>query len=74
MNRPDALIAAEALRVEFDVRGAARNRTIRAVDGVSIAIGRSEILALVGESGCGKSTTGRALIRRIVRMPGRSRS
>ncbi|WP_439578976.1 ABC transporter ATP-binding protein [Elioraea sp.] len=37
----------------------------RAVDGVSFAIARGETLALVGESGCGKSTTGRCVLRLI---------
>ena len=37
----------------------------KAVDGVSFAIARGETLALVGESGCGKSTTGRALLNLI---------
>lgn len=59
----DALIAVEALRVEFRVRGFGRRRNVRAVDGVSLSIGRGEIVALVGESGCGKSTTGRAFLR-----------
>lgn len=36
---------------------------IRAVDGVTLAVRRGETLGLVGESGCGKSTTGRAIIR-----------
>ena len=37
--------------------------TVRAVDGVSFEIGRGETLALVGESGCGKSTVGRTILR-----------
>jgi oligopeptide transport system ATP-binding protein len=37
--------------------------TVKAVDGVSFALGRGETLGLVGESGCGKSTTGLAVLR-----------
>src|SRR3954447_5784582 len=36
---------------------------VRAVDGVSFQIGRGETLALVGDSGCGKSTVGRTILR-----------
>ena len=36
---------------------------VKAVDGVSLLIERGETLGLVGESGCGKSTVGRALLR-----------
>ena len=43
----------------------ARSAAVRAVDGVDFAIRRGETLGLVGESGCGKSTTGRMLIRLI---------
>src|SRR5689334_14066441 len=39
--------------------------TIKAVDGVSFTVAAGETLALVGESGCGKSTTGRLVLRLI---------
>src|SRR5205823_7871341 len=38
---------------------------VHAVDGVSFDIGRGETLGLVGESGCGKSTTGRCILRLV---------
>ena len=44
---------------------------MRAVDGVSFAIRRGQALGLVGESGCGKSTAARALLRLIEPDAGR---
>ena len=44
---------------------------LKAVDGVSFSIGRSEILALVGESGCGKSVTALSIMRLIATPPGK---
>ena len=55
---PDAVIAIEDLRVWY---GTGRG-PVRAVDGVTLAIGPGETLGLVGESGCGKSTLGRGII------------
>jgi oligopeptide transport system ATP-binding protein len=61
------LLEVEALKVYFPItEGLIFERHIgdvQAVDGVSFALRRGETLGLVGESGCGKSTTGRAIIR-----------
>jgi peptide/nickel transport system ATP-binding protein len=55
----DALLRVEDLVVEFRARGG----TVHAVSGISLDILAGETLGLVGESGCGKSTTGRAVMQ-----------
>ncbi len=60
------ILKTESLRVWFPVRQGLLHRKIgdlKAVDGVDLEIHAGETLALVGESGCGKSTVGKALIR-----------
>jgi oligopeptide/dipeptide ABC transporter ATP-binding protein len=61
------LLEVKDLKVYFPIRtGLVVSRhvgDVRAVDGVSFTVKRGETLGLVGESGCGKSTTGRAIIR-----------
>jgi oligopeptide transport system ATP-binding protein len=63
----DTLLRVEDLKVHFPVTsGVLRRRqvgTVRAVDGVSFSLRKGETLGLVGESGCGKSTTGLAVLR-----------
>ena len=62
----DTLLNVSELCVHFPIyKGVFRRQvgTIRAVDGVSFTVKRGETLGLVGESGCGKSTTGRAVLR-----------
>jgi peptide/nickel transport system ATP-binding protein len=60
------LVVATDLKVHFSARsGLFSSKVARAVDGVSLTIHESETLALVGESGCGKTTLGRALLRLI---------
>jgi oligopeptide transport system ATP-binding protein len=64
---PDEVLRVENLKVHFPLlKGAVIRRqvgTIKAVDGVSFAVRRGDTLGLVGESGCGKSTTGLAILR-----------
>jgi peptide/nickel transport system ATP-binding protein len=62
------LLSVESLQVFFPVRRGILGRTvdhIRAVDGISFNVYRGQTLGLVGESGCGKTTTGRAILRLI---------
>jgi oligopeptide transport system ATP-binding protein len=62
----DLILRVENLVKHFPVRpGSLRRETrvVHAVDGVSFGLGRGETLGLVGESGCGKSTTGRTIMQ-----------
>jgi peptide/nickel transport system ATP-binding protein/oligopeptide transport system ATP-binding protein len=57
------LLEALCMEKSFRVKGeGGRVATLRAVDGVSLSIGRGEIFGLVGESGCGKSTLGKCIL------------
>lgn len=62
------LVDVKGLKVHFPIKGGILNRTVahvKAVDGVDLFVRRGETLGLVGESGCGKSTTGRAILQLI---------
>ncbi len=61
----DTLLEVEDLKVHFPVADEwtrRDKRVVKAVDGVSFSLQRSEVLALVGESGCGKTTLGRSVV------------
>lgn len=64
----ESLLEVENLRTYFPVKRGLLKRTVghvKAVDGVSFEVGHGETLGLVGESGCGKSTVGRTILRLI---------
>jgi peptide/nickel transport system ATP-binding protein len=64
---PKPLLEIEDLRTYFFTR----DGIVRAVDGVSLGVGRGETLGVVGESGCGKSVTSLSILRLIAEPPGR---
>ena len=65
---PDALLVVRGLKKYFPIKKGFFNRhvgDVKAVDGVSFFLRKGETLGMVGESGCGKSTTGRAILKLI---------
>jgi len=67
-DNEEPLLEVRDLAVHFPVRASLWRRSsevVKAVDGVSLSIYRGHTLGLVGESGCGKTTTGRAIIKLI---------
>ena len=63
----EALLEVDGLKTHFHTR----DGVVRAVDGVSFAVYPGETLAIVGESGCGKSVTALSILRLIATPPGR---
>ena len=65
MDTSDVILDVQDLHVRFPVFGGViprKKAEVRAVDGVSLTLDRGETIGLVGESGCGKTTVGRAIV------------
>lgn len=71
---PEILVRVEGLKKHFPISGGVFKKTVGyvyAVDGVSFSIPKGETVGLVGESGCGKTTVGRCILRLINPTEGR---
>ena len=65
------IVEGRGLTVHYHKRVGSRRRTVHALDDFDIAVGPGETVGLVGESGCGKSTAGRALLGAVRPVAGR---
>jgi peptide/nickel transport system ATP-binding protein len=73
-DNAEVLLTVEDLKVHFPIRKGVLRHTagyVKAVDGVSLELRTGRTLALVGESGCGKTTTGKAILQLIPPTSGR---
>ena len=65
IEKPNPLLQVEDLRMHFKLKGGlfSKAKFLKAVDGVSFSIQKGETMGLVGESGCGKTTVGRTILK-----------
>ena len=72
-EKSEYLLEVKNLKKYFPIKGGLLSRTVgqvKAVDGVSFRIKRGTTMGLVGESGCGKSTVGRTILRLLDKTDG----
>ena len=62
-NRENPILEVKNLCMTFSTKKRGRSKVVKAVDNVSFNVMKGEVFGLVGESGCGKTTTGRTIIR-----------
>ena len=69
---PEVILSAQNLVKHYPIRTGVMRRVtgqVKAVDGVSFELHQGETLGIVGESGCGKTTTGRAIVQLLRGQP-----
>lgn len=74
MKKEESLLKVEGLKKYFEVKSGLfdkKIKSVKAVDGISFDLKKGETLAIVGESGCGKSTAGRTILRLIEKTEGK---
>ena len=69
----NTLLEVKNLKVYYPVKVQGKGifkekKFVKAVDGISFTVGEGETFGLVGESGCGKSTTGKAIVKLLTPM------
>jgi len=61
----ETILQVRHLKTSFNVKRSGRKYRVRAVDDVSLTLAAGEVLGIVGESGCGKTTVGRSIVRLV---------
>ena len=74
MDDRNRILEVEHLSMHFESKKRGKTSLVKAVDDVSFYVKRGETFGLVGESGCGKTTTGRTIIRLYDQRPGNADS